>query len=154
MCEFWARLARRDTKGFAFDGFTDKATERKLQELEKILPSEIYKLPLHAPPEKLGDVLARCRALATEKSRKQLAREPGIGTMWEAPTGPTEQPEVLPDEQACNAPPRLVPMFSISLTLPLTLSLTLEMSSCTPHHCPRLHRRVRRRRRRQTSFYR
>jgi len=97
LCEYWAQLATRCPRPFAFQGFSEKAVERKLQSMEKVLPESLFKLPLHIPEAELGEVLADCRLLANEHGRAQINADPRGGETWERSTpSPMEEDEPAP----------------------------------------------------------
>ena len=82
LCQYWARLARREKRKFALDGFSEKATRRKLQELKLALKPEYFELPLHTPYEELPDILAACKSLGTKEGRVQAANGQ-FGNIWQ-----------------------------------------------------------------------
>ena len=81
-----AQLATRCPRPFAFQGFSEKAVERKLQSMEKVLPESLFKLPLHIPEAELGEVLADCRLRACKRARtradqRRPARRRDVGAV-------------------------------------------------------------------------
>ena len=65
LCEYWGRVARRAPKKFAYDGFSEDAVKKKLMALRKILPDELYNMPLHVLPEELEDTWTRWRTISS-----------------------------------------------------------------------------------------
>ena len=122
LCELWARIALCDQRKFAFAGFTEKATTRKLEQLKQILKPEYYELPLHTPPDELAEVLASCKILATKAGRVQAA-EGHFGTIWEQRSADTVRGRTLVS--------RASPYITLAYPLAIRSSLAIRKSRCS-----------------------
>ena len=113
LCEYWARVATRGTRTFAYGGFSEAAVKWKLRQLKKIL-GPLFDMPEDTPAHQIGDVLADCRLLATRHGREQLIT--AGHEMWAAEPGrAADDADILQNkvhEQArvvSNSPPAAPP---------------------------------------------